>query len=168
MIRISWGTTRFVVLVGTVAIKMVRPRPLWVLRRLARYLITGVAPKRLLAYADNPLESAAKHLFAGVAVNRREYRLWQEFPHHFMVPTLYSLRGIVNIQMRGQAISEEELALSHPFRSSLKGMTPDAIGDMVKAMNFCRYEGHICLLDYGSEDTFALFSQPEIQHHMAA
>lgn len=59
----GWGTTRFVVLIGTVAIKVNRPRPIWVLRRLIQYWVTGVACSRLLAYAEDPLESGFTGIF---------------------------------------------------------------------------------------------------------
>ncbi len=160
-LRLSWGTTRFVVLVGRVAIKVARPRPLWVLRRLLVYWVTGVANPRLLAYADDPLKSGFRHLFAGVVANWREYQLWRESPRSFLVPTVCSFWGIVNVQKRGEKIRKDDLAELHPFRALLLNLPADAIGDMTKAENFCHYEGRVCLVDYGDTETFTFFSCSE-------
>lgn len=159
-LEIAWGATRFVILVGTVAIKIARPRPFRALRRLIKYQMSGEVRARLLTYAEDPFLAGFSYIFSGILANRNEYRLWQESPRHFLVPTIYSFSWLINIQRRGKSISQEELEDNHPFRTLLVGKPLKLTGDMTKAANFCRYDGRVCLLDYGSYEMLALFSRP--------
>lgn len=160
-LQFSWGATRFVVLVGAVAIKIARPRPFRALRRLIKYQMSGEVRARLLTFAEDPFLAGISYIFGGVLANRNEYRLWQESPRHFLVPTLYSFGWLINVQRRGESITQEDLEAGHPFRTLLVDKSPRYAGDMTKAANFCRYEGRVCLLDYGSYETFTLFSRPQ-------
>src|SRR3989344_3210630 len=160
-IQFAWGATRFVILVGAVAIKVARPRPFRALRRLIKYQISGEVRARLLTFAEDPFLAGFSSIFSGILANRNEYRLWQETPRHFLVPTLYSFCWLINVQRRGESVSQEELRVGHPFRVLLEGRSPGFVGDMTKTANFCRYEGRVCLLDYGSYDVLTFFSRPQ-------
>ena len=160
-IQFAWGATRFVILVGAVAIKVARPRPFRALRRLIKYQISGEVRARLLTFAEDPFLAGFSYIFSGILANRNEYRLWQESPRHFLVPTLYSFCWLINVQRRGKPISQEELDSNHPFPALLVGKPLKFAGDMMKAANFCRYEGRVCLLDYGSYDVLTFFSRPQ-------
>lgn len=102
-------------------------------------------------------------LLTGIRANRNEYRLWQEFPRRFLIPTLYSFGWLINIQERGESINQEELDASHPFQGLLEDMPSNLIADMTRATNFCRYQGRICLADYGSDEVLAFFLLPQPQ-----
>lgn len=164
-LRFSWGATRFVVLVGTVAIKFARPRPFRALRRLIKYQVSGRVREKLLTYAEEPFLAGISYILSGVLANWNENRLWRESPSRFLMPTLFSCL-LFNIQRRGERVSQEELDANHPLRSVLGGKSSKCGSDMMKAANFCRYEGRVCLADYGSREAFALFSRP--QHRGAA
>lgn len=71
--RVTWGTTRYVILIGPIAIKIVRTRPLWVLLKIVDYYIHGTPSPRLCEYSDSPIRSGFTHLFAGILANRHEY-----------------------------------------------------------------------------------------------
>ncbi len=160
-IQFAWGATRFVILVGTVAIKIARPRPFRALRRLIKYQMSGEVRARLLTFAEDPFLAGFSYIFSGILANRNEYRLWRESPRQFLVPTLYSFGWLVNVQSRGESISREELEADHPFRTLLVGKPLKFTGDMMKAAYFCRYEGRECLLDYASYVMLAFFSRPQ-------
>lgn len=160
-IHFSWGGTRFVILIWTVAIKIARPRPFRALRRLVEHWMNGEVRARLLTFAENPFLAIIRYIFSGIIANRNEYRLWQESRHNFLVPTLYSFWYLINIQKRGESISQKEFITSHPLKKLLAGKSPAFVNDMTQAENFCRYEGQVSLLDYGSDETFALLSLPQ-------
>jgi hypothetical protein len=159
-ISFSWGATRFVLLIGGVVIKIARlPNPFRSLLRLIEHQKNGEVRERLLVFGCNPLTGAVTYLFYGVVANRLEAALWQESHNEHLVPTRFSLFGIMNLQDRGESITQEELDASHPFRTLLRSIPTDTDHDLEKAENFCRYKGHICLADYGSKAALVLFSR---------
>jgi len=161
-LQFSWGTTRFVILVGTVAIKFARLRPFRALYRLAKHQMNGEVRVKLVKFDGRPFIGGIKYIFAGIIANRNEYRLWHTSPRYFLMPTLYSFGGgLVNVQELGKSISQEELDVSHPFQEILAGMPPEFVYDMTRSANFCRYKNRTCLVDYGSEETFILFLRPQ-------
>lgn len=147
--RVSWGFTRFVVLVGDYAVKIARPRPWQVLRRLIRHAIQGNVRARLTERYGSPFVGGLRYLFLGVLANTIENTLWREVGESWMVPTLWSC-GIVNIQKRGRPISLHELDTEHPFRSELVLMPEEMREDLSSVKNFCRLDGRVLLCDYGS------------------
>ena len=159
--HVSWGATRFVILIGSVAIKIARPRLFRALQRLYYHQRRGEVREKLLAIANNPVVAIVKFLCAGIIANRNEYRLWHESPRQYFVPTLFSFGWLVNVQLRGTHVRPEELEIDHPFRALLERRSPGFIADMTKPANFCRYEGRVCLADYGSQETFICFSRPQ-------
>lgn len=160
-LRFSWGTTRLVVLVGPVVIKVARIRLFRMIRRLVEHWVNCKVRVRLHAFAENPFIAGLKYICAGTIANWSEYRLWQDSPQSFFVPTIWSFGGIVNLQKRGASVSQAELNTSHPFKERLATMPEDLLRDLTKAANFCRYEERICLFDYGGKETFAYFYRPK-------
>ena len=159
MPHISWGMTRFVILVGPVAIKIARFRIMWIPKRFLHFVKSREVGTKIAYQARNP-RLAFNNIFAGLIANRNEYLLWQKSHRHFLVPTLYSLLGgVINIQRRGERVSAEELIAAHPFRELLAGMPSPIAYDMTKAVNFGKHEGRICLVDYGGETTGELFTK---------
>lgn len=166
-LQFSWGATRFVVLVGPLAIKFARFRVLWMAKRLFHHMKTGEVKVKFRHQVENPV-LATSNIFAGVIANRIECELWRMSPRSSMVPTLFSFGGLVNVQWCGQTITEDELAASHPFREHLADMTPRLKHDMRKVTNFCHYEGRVCLADYGDEELLVFFSDPHPQDAILA
>src|SRR3989344_1991017 len=105
-IEVAWGTTRVVVLVGNVVIKIARFRVLWIPGRLCFHLKNGGVRARIKRQIRNPA-IAARNIFAGVCANWNEYRMWKRSPRSFLVPTLFSFGGLMNIQYRGERITSE-------------------------------------------------------------
>lgn len=167
--RFSWGATRFVVLVGPWAIKIARFRPFRMVGRCITHLLHGEAREKIAPFSTNPFVAAFKYVFSGPLVNWSEYRLYQDSPRSFLVPTIYSLGGFVNFQKRGTKVTQAELDFGHPFRPFLAEMPRQDVEDMTKAENFCWYEGHICLCDYGGrEGANFLGAKPSLEVAMVA
>ena len=152
-LRCSWGMTRFVVLIGPVAIKFARFRVMWIAKRLFHHMRNREVRTKVRYQLANPT-LATNNIFAGFYANRLEYHLWCQFRHPLLVPTLFSLAGLINVQRRGEEISESDLNESNPFKSFLWGgeLPPEGLDDLIKTANFCFYDGRVRLIDYGSQD----------------
>lgn len=168
-LQFSWGTTRFVVLVGPIAIKIARIRPLRMVQRFIKHQINGEVKAKMCHFSENPFIAAVKYVFAGPFVNWSEYRLYQSSLEPFFVPTNWSFGGMVNIQRRGTAVTQEELDAHHPFgKMALEEMPEVMRKDMTRADNFCWYDGHLCLIDYGGKEVFTYFWRPKLKRDVVA
>lgn len=157
--RCSSGTTRFVILIGPIAIKFAKIHVLRSIYRLFCYSATGVASERLQKHAQNPFIAGLKYFFDSLITNWNEWMVWTASPECFMAPTFFSFFGIVNIQKRGTPVTQAEVDANHPFRHLLWNESLDFVFDMTQAPNFCKIDGRICIVDYGSKESFRLFSQ---------
>lgn len=162
--RVTYGWTRFVILTETRAIKIARIRLLHILIQLFRKCREGTVRTKLLKHGDSVISGGWRlfvrnYLLVGVIVNRQEARLWRERGQDIFVPTLRSYAwGLVNIQPRGEVVTAPELEREHPFRPLLSLAPLDVAEDMSHPWNFARYQGKVCLIDYGSDGTFSLFN----------
>lgn len=142
----GYGTTRFVLLIGTVAVKFSRIPLLLLIRRGLFWLKQGKFIERPRELYGSLSVGIAKYLLAGIMANSDEYRFYQEFPNLPLAPTLGSFLGLVNIQVRGGVVDASELA-DCPFRDIAEAH-PKL--DFFKApRQFCRINGQIVLADYG-------------------
>ena len=157
--RIDWGTSRFVVLIGPVALKFARFRLTWIIVRFCQHLKRGQVGSKLHHQAKNP-QLATNNIFVGLLANKREYALWLESPQTSLMPTWWSFAGLVNIQPRGRRVTSSELLAEHPLEHLVASMPRDLVGDMFKRANFARYHGKIVLVDYGSQETVEFLAQP--------
>ena len=153
--RCSWGGTRFVVLIGPLAIKFARIRPFRAICQLVRHSTRkGEVARRLRKWSKSPMMGVIRYLSMGIISNHQESCLWRECRRDYMVPTIFSLAGLINVQWRGSRLSQEELDREHPFAHELVGLDAETIHDLIKVENFCRLRGKVCLADYGSDETF--------------
>jgi len=106
----------------------------------------------------------------GVIMNRNEMYLWRHVRKPWMMPTLYSFFGIINIQPRGEPITKEELDAEHPFLPMIEAVGTRCGTDVINPENFCRYDGLIKSVDYGSDEMFGVLcphistTQIQIRH----
>lgn len=110
---------------------------------------SGEVATTLGKYNSHPLVAITRYILAGFIANRQEFAIWRSVGGKPLMPTLFSFGGFLTIQRRGEPVSADELMAEHPFRGSLESCGPDVLIDLLKAENFCRYEGSIRLLDYG-------------------
>lgn len=158
--KILWGSNRLVVLIGPWAIKIARFRFLRGLCRLVKYQQSKKVRQKIAAYHRNPIVGAIRYISYGILSNLNERRLWKGTGHRFLVPTLYSFVGLVNIQYRGEEITEEEFFASNPFVELLADWSEsELLSELMAVKHFCRYNGRVSLFDYGSgeiEDLYVL------------
>jgi hypothetical protein len=132
-----YGTTRYVLCVGGVAVKIPRIR--------------------IISWTNH--FSMLKCLFAGISANLEEARLYRKCPHLPIAPTLFSLFGLVNIQTRAQPVIHDELVLC-PFRELVKKRERLETKDLNKVEHFGRIDHiGICLLDYGNKKLNVLLDE---------
>lgn len=146
--QFAYGSTRFVILTERYAFKIARFRPLRPFVRLVELLLKKQVKVNLEKHHSNHFLAAIKYLGAGLVANRTEYRLYKKHGNKFLVPTLYSFCWIVNIQNRGEAISESE-AKSHYLWNFFNGMTTSLAADIQQKKQYCLLDGNACLADYG-------------------
>lgn len=160
--RFSWGATRFVILVGSIAIKLPRLRLIWALMRLMQYGSKGKVRSRLRTYGRNTVHGGVRYILSGWVANWQEYRLWASTRNPLLVPTVFSFFGLINVQKRGEPVSDGKLRTNHPFPQLLRQMSPEGVADMVRPANFCLYESRVRLLDYGSDEVFGLMYRTQV------
>jgi len=158
MITVGCGSTRFVVCIGNIAIKVARVKFIyWTLRFLHFRKHGGVMNKMSTMNTAHHF-SVLRHLFAGVTANLEEVRFYREHPHLPLAPTILSL-GLINIQVRGRSLKMADLSAC-PFRKLAKDHKHLRPIDLNKVENFGRLgNGQIVLLDYGNRELNLLLSE---------
>lgn len=144
----AYGWSRWVLLIGNIAIKVPRLRPFRWISRFFFWKCKGKVRERLvMQFKSHPLIGAWRYLGHGVIANIIEYRIYQKFPDLPVAPTLFSFFGLINIQVRGNPIKRTPSS-DCPFRIFSK-LYPDC-GDLVDIKNFAEIDGRIVLIDCGS------------------
>lgn len=142
----SYGSTRFVILIGGIVIKIARLRPIWPFYRFIHYKRRKVVRSRLRRHHDDLRLAVIRYFLSGIIANLNEYRFWTEQPCFPLAPTIFTFLGLINIQTRGEIVTPEEIKMS-PF-GQIQAAYPDFI-DLHKTSNYCKIGGEICLADYG-------------------
>ena len=148
--RIAIGSTRIVILTNNYAIKIARFRFVRPIVQLVRHFINGEVKKRLQKFDANPVAGGLKYLFAGVRANQTEWYVYNTLKLDILAPTLWSMRGFINIQRRGETVSMlqmrahviHRLLILHPIQDS----------DVFQTCQFCKIKKRVVLADYGRMD----------------
>lgn len=149
--RMRYGATRFVLLVGDKAIKIGRIRPL---RVFVRMLIIPFSKKRrehfFARYGPGFGHAVWNDLCVGLYANRIEDDYYQSSKDPRVMPTIGRLLGgWVIVQLRGVPVSTSELEKSSFTRERLRRRDCDLGGDH----QFCRLGRKVVLVDYGARST---------------
>ncbi|HEY4502884.1 MAG TPA: hypothetical protein VJC14_00380 [Candidatus Paceibacterota bacterium] len=147
------GTTRYVLCVGGVVIKIARIKVLYWAKRLLHFRDEGVLLKKVNTTKAAQKFAALKHLFCGVTANLEELRTYKNYPKLPLAPTLFSLFGFVNIQVRGAPIKANEM-VACPFRE-IAGRHID----LGYPENFARVNGRLVLVDCGHNELNVLLAE---------
>ena len=148
-IQFCWGASRFVILVGPYAIKIARFRPFYFLWRIVYHFCMGKLMQKINQHrGDSFLKSTFRFIFMGIYANKLEYQLYKKGWRPELVPTIFSIWGLVNLQMRGEPVSDDALRACNPFADLAKD--PVYEGDLIRGVNFSRFGGDIRLHDYGN------------------
>lgn len=142
------GSTRCVILVGQYAIKIARFRPLRPFIKLFESIQKKQVRGNLEKHHRNPLLAVIKYLLAGIVANRTEYRLYKKYKSELLVPTVFTIFWLVNIQRRGEPVADEKVK-SHYLWNLFKEMETPVALDILQAKQFCFMGGCVRLADYG-------------------
>ncbi|OGG85480.1 hypothetical protein A2392_03270 [Candidatus Kaiserbacteria bacterium RIFOXYB1_FULL_46_14] len=150
-IKILWGGTRFVFLVGDCAYKLARVRIARAILQLIRHTVTGHVRERLDRFGRSPHNAIYNYFLAGVIANREEYYISCRYEDVAQVYSVH-LWGLLSIQKRGESLSPLDINLlrAHPLWEMIlrnKG------GDKIEAVKqFAKFGPVIKLVDAGRCD----------------
>lgn len=145
--QFTCGGTRWVILTDKYAFKIARFRPFGQFVRFLDAMRKRELAKSLSKHDANVIWAALKYLLAGMVANRNEHRLYRSHPCDLLAPTLTTIFWLVNIQVRGQPVTETDISQTYLF--AVLQDTPSA--GVLQDTQFCRINGHVCLADYGGE-----------------
>lgn len=149
-VRFALGCTRFVILTRRFAIKIARPRLIRPLLQLWRHTVSGEVRTKLQRFDHNPMLGGLKYVTAGIQANLAEWKIYTDHASDILAPTLWTFYGIVNVQVRGEAVAQHEIE-SHYLYGALHAL-PIENNDVLHAKQFCRIKGKVVLADYGRSD----------------
>ncbi len=158
------GRTRTVLLIGILAIKLPVVNPIFALKNLFEdlsYLQKWLFNKSLRAkpeifqkmfWSYKYPGTLGSQLFRGIMANIWERRLYKETKNRFLLPTYFSLLGLINFQKTGDPLNMERSKFACQIISltSMKEAFCDS-HCLLDPKNFCWVDGHLKILDYGNE-----------------
>lgn len=141
--KFAKGTTRYVVVIGKIAIKIGRIKFFRFILRVILFPFLGHRWKLSMK------EALCVYFGNGIECNRNEHGYWQETHDPEVMPVLASLaRGFVIIQDCGTCVTQRELESECPLYGDMKDDLPL---DMRNLPQYCRHpNGKIRLVDYGT------------------
>ena len=92
-------------------------------------------------------------LLSGIMANYQERKFYKKTKNIFVMPTSFSFLGIFNIQKRGEKISfwkDKDIWFYLCSNSKNRNQPLCDSHTLSEIDNFCLYEGHLKIVDYGS------------------
>lgn len=115
-----------------------------------------------------------KLIFGGIAANWIEYHFYRETHHPFLMPTYYSLFGILNVQHLGEPLRVDAHDLLTQLDTITNRQVLRDVHHFMNPKNFCFSNGRLRMFDYGSKKCCAVIAShgkamferfiPEPQH----
>ena len=147
IMRIEKGTTRIVIILGNLAIKIAKIQPIEAFR--IALIWKGVQFwKQLIKNYRYPL-TMQHFLMIGIVNNWQEFTFYRKHYSKFLVPTYFSLLGLINVQK-----AEKKLKIEiENLKCQLLDLTDQGIYDnphhFCQPENFTKTNEHLQMLDYG-------------------
>jgi len=136
------GKTRIVFLIGKYAVKVARVQPIECVVHLFRLF-----QKEGL---DGDFRRTWLRCFVwGFWANRAELLLYKKHGDALLAPTLFSLFGLINIQLRGEPVNSKEIS-QHQLQNLLKDTS--LAKEFLRSEQFGSVGGRVCLIDYGTPE----------------
>ncbi len=107
--------------------------------------ISSLSPDRIEYWG-----SVSGMLFRGIKENWQEFRFWRRYRQKFLAPTYFSLFGLVNFQKASRPSPENGDKVWPKLRKWNEKMAFKDAHTLGKSRNFCRIDGRIKIVDYGS------------------
>lgn len=92
-------------------------------------------------------------LLRGLQENWSEFVFYQKSKHKFLVPTYFSLFGLMNIARRGSDYGKDEIDLWWQLCELTDRYVHNDMHHFSNRENFSPEGGRLCIRDYGNEDT---------------
>jgi len=151
-IWLTYGATRFVLLLGPVVIKIPRIRLSMLISRLFHHLRNGTVRATMKKHEGKLLSIAAQGPLWGIRSSRGEYRFYAEHPDLPIAPIYWApLGGFIIVQARGRPATSAELRRWLPCRLKSRGFMVNM--ELVRTEHVCMIGAKPCLIDYGNEDS---------------
>jgi len=124
---------------------------------MKHYINNGIGFKKWFRYNHHQYGNPRYYLFAGLLANYYEWAIWKLTKHSFLIPTYFSLFGIVNVQKYAPVLTT--------CKKGLYGILGDILQDERLAVdcdrhtlfvqdNYCVSKHKLKLCDYGNENLF--------------
>lgn len=148
--KIVWGTKRVVIVLEKFAIKIARIRIVPAFKCAVSWLQYGRFWKSMFKYNYEVYGTVHIYLLKGLIENWHEYKIYRETRSSFLVPTYFSLLGLVNIQKRGESFEMEGVNMWLQMLLLSNKEIWDNPHHFAEPANFSKTNGHLQMLDYGS------------------
>ena len=143
------GTTRIIIIFKNFVVKL----PIIHFRRAIRSIWVNFRRGYLLeclSWDIYALFSPRRLLFRGILENWREFCYYFRSRSPFLVPTYFSLFGIINFQKRGEKTKNEYENLWHQLYYITNGEIRVDSHTFENSDNFCDEDGNLMIVDYGN------------------
>lgn len=148
--QVSQGRTRTVLIFENFVVKLPRIY-LWRAIKVLWYAVTNGVLLKYLQYDIDTYCSPRRHIFKGIWENWQEFCLYRRSRLSILVPTWFSLFGIVNIQKKVEMTTINELTLW----CQLCEMTNNEVWadnhTFANPNNFSDVAGKLMIVDYGNQ-----------------
>lgn len=155
--QFAFGSTRWVILTNKYAIKIARFRPIRPILQLCKHLVHKEVSEKLRKFDSNLVRGGFKYLTAGIQANRAEWKIYSLYGSDILAPTIWTFYGLINIQVRGEKVSEADIE-RHYLLHALR-LHPIEDNDVFLAKQFCTLSGTVVLVDYGRNDLIPVLKQ---------
>lgn len=157
--KIKHGESRIVFIFRGFVVKLPKIRVIVALKIIKKRNII-LRPKLRKIYFwgkyDGSIVNVPRCLFKGIMDNWIEYSFYRKSRSIVLMPTVFSLFGLFNVQKRGEDIVFKESRQRISFWEKISQLTnKEARVDLhmfSSPRNYCKENGRLMLMDYGSRD----------------
>lgn len=154
--EIKSGESRIVIPLGGIVIKLPKLRLISSARMIWFYTkrrhwkglwreITGYA-----YWEDDTIKS---YIFKGIFANWKEFSFWQNNRAAYLMPTYFSLGGLLNIQKRGVPLDYNSFEFWRKIYDATNGEANKDGHHFSNSENFCLVDGKLVMIDYSGHAT---------------
>lgn len=157
---VTSGKTRAVVLIGPYALKIAKLNLNYSLHRTVDILRLRQTREKIVEWRRDRnlslLGVVCESVFCGVMSNMREYHWSRSHSDFELMPTLWTLFYLVNVQRRGN-VATERTKRRHPFFRLLP-RTERIRLDIDRPEQYCWHGGRLLLVDYAHPELHGLLT----------
>lgn len=149
--KIYYGTSRIVVIVGKIKIKIAKIRFFKFFKNIFFWLRETKMWRKVISYDIGCYGTPQYYLLNGIRDNWREFCFYSKTCHSFVVPTYFSLFGLINFGLTGIICEKDYSQII--YETVERKMWFDDIHHFSNPTNFCLFKNKFCVVDYASPET---------------